>query len=174
MAAQATFVDSIEDPRLRELYRYWDELRRGRIGPAYAEVDVLELPRRVLPFILLAEVVGEGAQQRYRFRLCGTEVEATFGRKMGGFFVDELSTGEYRAYMVGLYAQLVRTRRPIYSVGSYHGRAISTERLMLPLSDDGRKVDRVLSAQTFSFRKELPRVIMPIEREFDEEKLLQP
>lgn len=168
------FLDAVGDSRLRQLLRYWNRLRGARIGPSHREIDPLDIPKPVLPYILLAEVVLQDSARRYRFRLCGTEVEDTYGRAMGGRFVDELASGEYRLHMHNLYDQLVSSRLPLYSVGAYHGRSIYTQRLMLPVTSDGEAVDMVLSAQIFTFHKEEDRILSPATIAYGEDVSIQP
>ena len=107
--------------------------------------------------------------RRYRFRPCGTEVEANFGCAMGGRTVDELARGQYREYMEGLYSRLVDTGSPVYSVSAYHERSLHTKRLMLPLSSDGRHVDMVLSAQVFFRSSACPQTLMAVQDDFEAE-----
>lgn len=107
--------------------------------------------------------------RRYRYRLCGTEVEANFGCAMGGRTIDELMRGEYRAYIEGLYARLVDSGSPVYSVSAYHDRSLQTKRLMLPLSGDGRSVDMVLSAQVFFWSAGYPQSLMALQEDFETE-----
>lgn len=163
--------DCLDDPILRELFAYWDRLRGARVAPSYAEVDPLDMPARILPYLLIADVVPGGRARRYRFRLCGTEIEGVYGGGMGGRHVDELAAGAYRDYMQGLYDRLVASRRPVYSVGSYHGRTVWTKRLMLPLSSDARAVDVVLSGQTFFFHTTAAQALNPLEGDAREEFL---
>lgn len=107
--------------------------------------------------------------RRYRYRLCGTEVEANFGCAMGGRTIDELMRGEYRAYIEGLYARLVDTGSPVYSVSAYQSRSLHTKRLMLPLSSDGNGVDMVLSAQVFFWSAGYPQTLMALQEDFETE-----
>lgn len=167
-AAESRFLEQVDDARLRDLYRYWDELRGERFAPAYAEVDPVAIPK-LLPHLLVAEVETGPGGRRYRFRLCGTEVEANFGCAMGGRTVDELARGAYRKYMEGLYARLVDTGSALYSVSAYHDRSLQTKRLMLPLSSDGRSVDMVLSAQVFFRSSAAPQPLMAIQEDFEAE-----
>lgn len=166
--AQPNYLD---DPILCDLFAYWDRLRGERVAPSYAEVDPLDMPARILPYLLIAEVVPDEPARRYRFRLCGTEIEGVYGGGMGGRHVDELGKGAYRDYMQGLYDKLVASRRPVYSVGSYHGRTVWTKRLMLPLSADANAIDVVLSGQTFFFQTTAAQDLDPLAGEAREEFL---
>jgi hypothetical protein len=139
------FVGQIGDPRLVELYRYWDGRRGSRFAPRRADITPSEIPK-LLPYLLLTDILPD---RRYRYRLIGTEVERVFGTKMTGRFIDELMRGEYLDFINGLYKALIECRAPVYSENLYANDTFRTQRLMLPLSEDGETVNMVLSGQVF-------------------------
>lgn len=152
----ATFLDQLDDDKLQALYRHWQDLRGDRRVPPYSAFDPVAIPQ-VLANILVSDVVvTDDGRRRYRYRLCGTEVEENFGCPMGGKFIDELMEGDYRDYISGLYDRVVEGITPVFSQSSYgdFDRSLHTKRLMLPMSSDGETVDIVLSIQTF-FRSSL-------------------
>lgn len=159
------FLEQVDDERLVAAYRYWDGLRGGRFAPSYAEVDPVEVPK-LLRYLLVTEVEPTPAGRRYRYRLCGTEVEQHFGITMRGCYVDTLMQGAYRDYIEGLYHRLVEQRCPVYSVSSYDERLLQTKRLMLPLSSDGSQVDKVLAAQVFFQSTGLPNTVLAVQAGF--------
>lgn len=139
------FVAQIGDPRLVDLYRYWDERRSERFAPRRCEIHPTDIPK-LLPFLLLVDVLPG---PRYRYRLVGTEVERVFGTAMTGRSIDELMRGEYLDFITGLYRAIVECRAPVYSENTYANDAFRTHRLMLPLSEDGENVTMVLAGQVF-------------------------
>lgn len=146
------FAQAIEAPLLAELYAYWTAKRGARFAPARTEVDPVEIPR-LLPHLMLIDVVDRGA--RFRYRLAGTVIESRFGCSMVGRYVDELMRGRYNGYIHGLYCELLTTRRALYSESAYGpdgNSPLYTRRLMLPLSSDGQTIDMVLAGQIFSYR----------------------
>lgn len=111
------------------------------------EEDIGPVP---LPFVLLVDVFDAGA--RMRFRLVGTHHVAFNGRDYTGrFFHDLYPPGPAFDYVAGLYAELVRCRRPLWtrnlSIHPLTGGPIEMRRLMLPLADDGRTVNMSLGVQ---------------------------
>lgn len=160
------FLEQVDDPRLIEVYRYWDRLRGIRFAPTYAEVDPVDIPK-LLRYLLVTEVESTPEGRRYRYRLCGTEVEQHFGIAMRGRYVDTLMQGAYRTYIEGLYDRLVNQRCPVYSVSSYEERQMQTKRLMLPLSSDGREVNMVLAAQVFFHATGLPNTVLSVQAAFE-------
>jgi hypothetical protein len=142
------FVAQIGDARLVELYRYWDARRSERMAPCRGDIKPTDIPR-LLPFLLLADVLPG---PRYRYRLVGTEVERVFGAAMTGRCIDELMRGEYLDFIASLYKAVVDRRTPVYSENTYANDAFRTQRLMLPLSEDGESVTMVLAGQVFPRR----------------------
>jgi len=144
---------TIDDDRLRALYHYWQRQAGGRAMPARRDIDPADIPS-LLPHLILTDVLAGG---RYRFRLIGTEISAAQGIQATGRYLDEVLQGEdYRAYVLGLYDELVQRRRPLYTDSFFlslrDGAAERhTKRLMLPLSADGVRVDMVLVGQLFFF-----------------------
>lgn len=139
------FSTQIGDPRLADLYAYWNSRRGPRFAPRRTDIDPTDIPK-LLPYLLLTDVLPG---PRYRYRLVGTEVERVFGTAMTGRCIDELMHGEYFKFIDGLYRKLVEERVPVYSENAYSNDAFRTQRLMLPLSENGETVDMVLSGQVF-------------------------
>lgn len=141
----------IREPRLQDLLAYWRSRRGARIAPARADIDPLDLPATLLPFVLIAEVLEGGA--RYRYRLVGTAMRQAFGYDPTGRDVHDALLGSpaYRDYVIGLYAKAVQACRPLYSETHYliedGAPEVVTQRLQLPLSNDGQQVQVMLSGQ---------------------------
>lgn len=151
-------VSSLPHESLVRLFTYWRRQRGDRWAPPRAEIDPVDMPRDILPDLLLTEVVQGETGRRYRFRLVGSRVTELAGRDPSWQFLDETLPREfgYRAYIVGLYDTLVEARQPIYSRSSYLTHDTGqypereTHRLMLPLVDQqGEAVTHVLAAQVF-------------------------
>ncbi|WP_340117342.1 PAS domain-containing protein [Pelagibius sp. 7325] len=172
MAAEAQtaerFLEQVDDPRLVAVYRYWDGLRGTRFAPSYPEIDPIDIPR-LLRYLLVTDVEATPRGRRYRYRLCGTEVEEHFGIAMRGCYIDTLMQGSYRSYIEGLYDRLVERRSPVYSASTYDDRVLQTKRLMLPLSSDGLQVDTVLAAQVFFRSARLSNTVLAVQADFEPE-----
>lgn len=164
--AAARFLEQIDDPRLSAVYRYWDGLRQARFAPPYAEVDPVDIPK-LLPILLVTQVEEAAGGRRYRYRLCGAEVEENFGSSMRGRYIDAMLQGRYLTYIEELYNRVVDGKKPVYSVSAYRGRALQTKRLMLPLSSDADSVDVVLSAQVFFQPVGLPQTVLAVQEDFE-------
>lgn len=143
------FVNQLGEPLLVELYQYWLARCDGRKAPARADIDPVDIPR-LLPYITLTEVVREGP--RFRYRLAGTKVEERFGCSLTNCFIDELMRGDYLTYVQDLYKQLLESFAPLYSESSFGMDEIPkfrAKRLMLPLSEDQKTANMVLSGMFY-------------------------
>jgi hypothetical protein len=142
----------ISDDRLRAGYEYWRRKASGRPMPRRGDLDPIEIPR-LLPHVMLVDV----ADGRYRYRLIGTENERAQGINATGSFIDDVLKGqEYKTHVIGLYDQVVRERRPVYSEMLFMSPEIGaierhTKVLFMPLSDDGAAVNLVFVMQIFLY-----------------------
>lgn len=143
------FVDSLDEPLLAELYRYWSQCRGERFAPARNDIDPVDIPH-LLPHVALCEIVsdGNGQGRRFRYRLAGTQIEERFGCTLTNRYLDEVKHGQYLDYIVSLYERIIAERMPVYSEGRFSDGDQNTlwaKRLMLPLSEEGAEVTMVLA-----------------------------
>jgi hypothetical protein len=122
---------------LKKLHGYWLAKKQHRLAPARTDIDPAEL-RHMLPYLFMVDV--ENRPLRYRFRLVGTAIVSSFGLDITGRYLDEVgfrvvATGEPSCHQVHF------TRG--------NGRFLAYERLILPLSSDGRSVDMLLGGICF-------------------------
>ena len=149
--------DAIGDSGLNFLYRYWCGRRRGDAPPRRSDIDPTEIPGRLWPSLMLLDVIGEGAERRFRYRLVGTAFTHAFGRDPTNEFVDEAlpTRSGYRDYIMGLYSEMLARGKPIYSENLFaldgQPGPMVTKRLSLPLSSDGRAVDMALASHTYEY-----------------------
>ena len=128
-----------------QVFRYWDRARGKRVMPSPAEIDFVEL-RPWLAGILLIEVAGgDGRELIYRF--VGERGVRLRGYDPTGMTVANGAFGQSVAHVLANYSVVIDLRIPLY--GWYNdevaeGRRVGSGTLLLPLSSDGQKVDRVL------------------------------
>lgn len=141
----------ITDWRLLEALDYWRLRAAGKPMPSRADIDPCDIPK-LLPDIMLVDVLPSG---RYRYRLIGTSNAQEQGVNATGRHLDEVLPGpEYKAHVLALYDECVRTRRPLYSECRFlapprRNPERHTKVLFLPLSEDGEAVNMVLVMQVF-------------------------
>jgi len=129
----------------RELYEYWDRVRRGRPAPRRSDIEPSDI-RRILADTFILEVAG---RENYIIRLAGTRICSLFCREMkGGNFLD-LWSQEDRNAMATLGTAVSEDAAGAvvtFTAATASGHALTAELLMLPLSHSGDTYDRVLGA----------------------------
>ncbi|MGE5147399.1 MAG: PAS domain-containing protein [Candidatus Eiseniibacteriota bacterium] len=134
---------------LKRLYAYWLAKKGTRAAPARADIDPLEIAP-LLPHVTLIDV--ESAPLRFRYRLVGTEIVNNVGEDFTGRYLDTLLRLAQRDLMAAELARVVASGQPAVNLWEYarhDGRHVRYERLVLPLSSDGKTVDMLLSGMVF-------------------------
>lgn len=137
----------VQSQRIHRLYAYWREKAAGGV-PARAQFDPVDV-RELLPNLMLLDVMGD--MPRLRYRLVGTRVVQYTGFDFTGRFLDEM-VFQGRDFMEECYRLVLTERRPVFGhyawlVRSRHfGRC---EFALLPLSEDGKHVDRCVSIEDY-------------------------
>lgn len=132
----------------RELYSYWDGLRKGRCSPERADIDPTAI-RNILSdtFILSAE--QDGPTTAFLVRLSGTRFNALFLREMKGCSVLDLWLEEDKAAIERMLLTVLDDAAPLV-VGLRGGpsgyRPLELEMVLLPLRHKGRTHARILGA----------------------------
>src|SRR5262249_36998591 len=106
----------------------------------------LQIPAGYLPDLMLIDVLHE--PRRYRCRLVGTHIVTASGQDRTGRLFDDVSFFKTNPAVMQQYDQVVKTGEPLFSLEPFTnfitGRQYAVDRIMLPLSSDGRLVDIVL------------------------------
>ncbi len=137
--------DIIHDTQLKHLYAYWDAKRRGRPMPHTGDLALADLGP-LLSKILWVEVEQE--PRRYRYRRVGAEFDRIYGFSVHGLYVDEMPGFLHRLIASRAYAEVVERREPVCRTLriSMMTWSVKYERLLLPVSSAGERVDFVLGA----------------------------
>ena len=139
------------DAILQKALAFWRENRRDAGLPTRAEIDPLNIPRSLFPYLVLADVLSPDGFMR--FRLVGARMRDKWGADFNGKTSEEIFTGTYRQYIEGAFAQCIRDRLPVYSESHFRWDVDGyrrTRRLMLPIADEaGGPVQQVLTVQTW-------------------------
>jgi hypothetical protein len=139
------FAELITDPVQRALYAYWRDKAGAQSMPARADLDPLDMPKPALKDIGLITVVDGGRD--FSYRLVGTNNVSRMGLDITGRLASEVYQGEYRDFLMAIYREVVAKQSCILSIGQFSisGRSnLSTTRLLMPLSSDGRSVDMII------------------------------
>jgi hypothetical protein len=140
---------TLNAPRLREAYLYWDAKRRDRLMPTRSDIDPVEIPR-LLPYVILIEVVREPLD--FRYRLIGTQARDIMRQDFTGKCFSEIrGKGKESALWYGCEA-VVRSKAPISEKTPYVGpeRFLrNCENVLLPLSNDRVNVTMIFKVISF-------------------------
>jgi hypothetical protein len=129
-------------PQLRDLLEFWHRKCAGRRMPARRDFDVFEL-RQWLGRLHLVQVAGGG--EDFVFTIYGSDIAVLHGSDFTGKALSSIADPA-RESVRRAYAATCRSRAPLFVEDDPLVRSSLTrlENLILPLSDDGRTVDRIL------------------------------
>jgi hypothetical protein len=138
-------------PDILRFFAYWQSKCRDRPMPSRADLDPTEIVE-FLPNITLVDVVEDS--RRFVYRLVGTAEVELRGNDPTGKSVAEAYFAAVPADALDRYETVCATNAPFYEEDDYQAvdRYISEANLFLPLSDDGRIVNKVL---VFSINRDL-------------------
>jgi len=89
---------------------------------------------------------------RYRVRLDGVNIQQFYGNSREGKGVEVMTSEEERRIVLPQYIVVIEHRLPAYYETQFvtsEGIPTSQRKLLLPLSDDGARVDMVLAGLYF-------------------------
>jgi hypothetical protein len=132
------------------LLTYWRSKCGGRAMPRRSDFDVLDIPPRIWPMLLLIEVNYN--PRRLRYRVMGSAVAAMIGKDWTGRYVDEIAL--QTSAVTELTEETLESGAPTMHVYTYFRddpeidqvRRMDFERLLFPFSEDGETVSHILGA----------------------------
>lgn len=137
-----------------ELYDYWRDRAGSRSVPARHDIDPAAI-RRLLPHICIIDL--KCGMHDAVFRLAGTRIRDIYGYEVTGTALREMEWGDRESYWDTVYGRIVEERTAMQGV--VDGPMTSREHLVLfwlrlPLSDDGRRVNKILCHDISAAREE--------------------
>jgi hypothetical protein len=144
----SSVLDQLESPTLRRFYEYYVEKSGDRRSPSRRDLDPVEFSY-ALGDITLIDVAHDPL--RFSFRLDGSRHVERFGFDLTGRSLDDFPYPEMRQAIYDSYRDVVESgqARRYYRDLESSGRWFRYETLVLPLSDDGDKVNMLISAISF-------------------------
>ena len=135
--------NQIKQPKLVELYDYWQSKRRGRRYPSRADIDPTEM-KFILGNIDLVEITCDPIV--FTFRLSGSVIDRNEGFNMQGKTLDDYPLPEHREAIKRTYLEALRSGEPHYEELDRvaDDKLHRYGRLILPLSEDGKVIDMFL------------------------------
>lgn len=143
------------EPEFRTLLDYWTAAFPGDGTapdgvcqlPGRRHIDPAELPARHLAQLLLLDVVP-ASPRRFRFRVAGTAFARIAGRDVTGLHYDEVAMPDHTEPVLDALNLIAERAAPVFVEGPL---SLPTDdffwvkRLGLPLAQDGRSVDMILT-----------------------------
>lgn len=145
------FRETIEPRPLVRLYDYWLSKFEGGQIPSRAQIDPLDVPD-LLSIIFLIDVIDGADGPEFRFRLVGSKIVEVVGWDPTGQSFTSFYDEENLENMVALYDQVASSGEPFLnsSTAPFSNKDyIRMVRLLLPLSEDGARVDMILGCLFF-------------------------
>jgi hypothetical protein len=138
------FASAIRSDALRQLVAHWQHLCRGRRMPMRADFDPLDV-RFALGYISLIEVRRDPL--RFYFRLDGTKQVELFGIDCTHRYLDESMPPDHAKMATASYREVVECGEPRHHRRKIplHEHLIDYEILILPFSQDGERVDLLMT-----------------------------
>jgi hypothetical protein len=145
-----------QDVEIQRALDYWRAIRGLRTAPNVEDLDVLQIPRSVLPLISLVDIEYD-PEPRFRWRLIGTAITTVLQRDMTGRYWDEI----YSEDVFNLFAEptknVLRTGKPMRFTARAHvaGKEIyDAEHLYMPLSGPEGRIDRIFAITAFTYAEQ--------------------
>ena len=138
------FAAAIQSDVLRRLVAHWLSMRGRRPMPARADFDPLAV-RYALGYLSLIEVHRDPL--RFYFRLDGTKQVELFGVDCTGRYLHDAMPLDHVALATASYSNVIERREPSYLRRqiAFHERLIEYEAVILPFSNDGERVDLLMT-----------------------------
>ena len=137
------------EPMIASIHAYWQSKRGGRPMPARRDIDMVEIDRSILPYLILHDVVrmSDDARPRYRYRLVGTGIVNAIGADVTNRYLDDVLSPSRMSGVVDWLDAAERSGKPMtldmplaFPNRDFRG----ARRIVLPLSDDGDRPDILL------------------------------
>ena len=136
----------------RWLLKFWKRQYDSGNVPRWQSVEAENLTR-VAAGLSFLDIVSTSGAPRFQIRSHGDRIARVYGAlDCRGRFLDEVIPVKNHPTGLAPYLQSLRTALPVYTIHDVrdrNGLLIHFERLLLPFSQDGNAVDRILASFEF-------------------------
>ena len=141
-------LSAMQDGRLRVAYEYWLGRRDGRSMPSRRDLRPEDLPC-CLGWINLVDVDHDPL--RFCYRLVGSVIAECYGKDVTGLSVEDIAPASYAKVVRDHYTEAVLACEPLLHELQFPDEASSHPmmRLTLPLSDNDRDVNMLMTVSAF-------------------------
>jgi hypothetical protein len=142
-------LEDLTNERLKLVLDYWHSKRGDRLSPSMSDIDPIEL-KLALPSLAIFDVCRDPLN--FRYRLAGTEHYDILSVELTGRLVTEIEPHDFGRILWGLLSEIIEKKEPQYSEWSFYdedGLARNFKVLRLPLSSDGKEIDKILVSSDY-------------------------
>lgn len=135
-------------PETATVLSYWDSLLQGRQAPAWEDFDFLALPLNLIPWCAVVDVNYDPRDYQYRFfgsarvRVQRTDYTGRRVSTVTPAYLSKKVAGDYDEIVAAFAPKFFRTTR---RSAVNPARKLQYHFLRLPFSNDGTRVDNILS-----------------------------
>ncbi len=136
---------------LAGIMAYWTELCAGRDAPVWRDVDLLQIPPRLLPMTMVIDILQP--LEKSVFRFWGSELTRIHGVEMTGKHPYDLKPPAFGQRLLIDHQAIVDDKCASarhYSFMTTHGYVHSHTALRVPIMNDGENVSQVIVVIDFS------------------------
>ncbi|WP_288900494.1 PAS domain-containing protein [uncultured Sneathiella sp.] len=144
-----TSLDEITHPALVDLVKYWQQLVPAPTIPNRQQFNPVDIPH-CLRYIVLFDV-GTG-RPRYYIRLAGSLVNPVYQKSITGQYLENILDEQDREKIIAQFDYTVTHQQPTYMASSARtpsDQNLNYERVVLPLTTNGDKADKLLVGINF-------------------------
>jgi len=141
---QLSFADLPDT--LKDIARYWRELAADRRAPSWKEMDLVQTNPQILQTTTVVDCNSDGS---YIYRFSGSGIREVHKVELTGKTTEAVPVPELTRHIKSALDRIYRSCMPEYATYvSKDGRGLSqtTTVARLPLSSDGKVVDKILMA----------------------------
>jgi hypothetical protein len=144
--------DVVRAVNQRWLLKFWERSLRAQTVPRWQALEAEDLSR-ITANLSFLEVSGSDGQARFIIRSHGATIANVYGSPdCRGRYLDEVIPGAKEGHALTAYRLAVVSGKPVYTIHDLKdrsGRLVHYERLLLPFTNDGKAVDRILASFEF-------------------------
>lgn len=142
-------IGDIDNLSLKAFLDYWNSLRGERYAPSWKDFDLMALGPNLIPYTTVVDVLLDPLD--FVFRFWGTAHRNSMGIEKTGksileqpWYRDREPFDEFSKVMNERCPLLIQA---ILTISGQNWKKIPVTVLRLPLSDDGKEVDQIISCE---------------------------
>ena len=139
-------LGDLEDKFFRDSLEYWQAQKKNYFAPSWENFDLIALPTEIIPFVTVVDVINGAVDFVYRY--WGTGHVKAKGMERTGARVTDHPQGRDKE-LISEYKLVFEEQRPIAFARKLvlpDGKLpLNQTSLRMPLTQDGKDVDKIIS-----------------------------